>query len=171
MSAVIGLPQVSLNGLNLSEAEFRSLVSLRVQQRLMLSSLCELVFSGTAGSLPKAIQQGDKFHLSIGGTETFIGYVTALNYVYGAAGERELRIRAYDALHNLRLSQMVRAHIDVTLADIAREFSHDSDFSVNALDDSPLWSWVLQHNQTNFEFLRQAADESALVFFIVVDSL
>lgn len=164
MSAVVGLPQVQIRGLSFSEAEERSLVALRVQQKVMLPSLCELVFSGVAGVLPSNIAQGDKFSIRISESLLFEGKVTALQFVYGASGERELRIRAFDALHKLRLSQMVRAHVDVTVADIAREFSKD--FSVNALENSPSWSWILQHNQANFDFLRQAADEAGLLFYM-----
>lgn len=166
MRAVTGLPEINLNGLDLNLGEIRSLISVRIQQKIMLPSLCELTFSGIAGELPQFIRHGDSFSCQIEGNALFQGRVSAMQYVYGASGERELRIRAYDELQILQQSQLVRAHVDVTVADLAREFLRDTGLRLDVHDDSPLWKWLLQHSHSNYEFLCRAADQTGLVFFV-----
>ncbi len=166
MKTITGLPEVTLDGLNLNLAETRSLVSVRVQQSLMLPTLCEMTFSGVSGALPAKIAHNDYFSCRVEGDTLFSGRVSALQHIYGPSGERELRIRAYDELQILQQSQLVCAHVDVTVADLAREFLNDTNLRLDVHDDSPLWKWLLQHNSTNYEFLCYAAEQAGLVFYV-----
>jgi phage baseplate assembly protein gpV len=168
MRPITGLPQVNLQLSKVEPGALRSLIAVRVQQQLMLPSLCELVFADPPGILPETIEQGHPVRLSVQGNDDslFVGEVTALEYVYGPSGERELRVRAYDALYRLRKHQSVRTHVNVTAADLAREYTVDLGLGVQVDAAVPLWEWLLQHHQTDLEFLVQACEQAGVVFYL-----
>ncbi len=167
MSAIVGLPQVQLEIGGGYAVDPRSLIAVRVQQRLMLPSLCELTFSDPPGALPD-IQPGMGLRVSLNeySVPLFAGEVTAIEYIYGARGEQEIRVRGYDALVRLRRHQSIRSHIQVTAADLARQFSRDAGFDASIDADGPIWRWVLQHGQNDLDFLGQAAERAGLVFYV-----
>ena len=168
MRPITGLPQVDLHLSAVEPSALRSLIAVRVQQRLMLPSLCELVFADPPGILPETIEQDDPVRVTVqeSGNPLFVGEVTALEYVYGPSGERELRVRAYDALYRLRKHQSVRTHVNVTAADLAHEFTVDLGLGVEIDAGVPIWEWLLQHHQTDLEFLVQACERAGLVFYL-----
>jgi phage protein D len=88
----------------------------------------------------------------------FSGEVTAVEYVHCAGGPREVRVRGYDVLHRLRKRQPVKAHVQVSLRDIARELVADLGLSVEAATPGPLWRHLIQHGQTDLDFLAGLAE-------------
>ena len=168
MSAITGLPQVDLQVGGIGQGALRALVALRVQQQLMLPSLCELVFADPPGVLPESITPGDALRLSIqsSGDPLFAGEVTAVQHGYAPDGGRELRVRAYDLLYHARKHQSVRTHVNVSAADLAREFVGDLGLQVSVEGAPPIWGWLLQHHQSDLEFLVQACERAGLVFYV-----
>ncbi len=140
------------------------LTSVLVQQRLSLPSLCELVMSDLLSSLVPArqFQPGQALTVYVEGmlTPLFSGQITAVERVYRANNQRETLVRAYDALHALRKRQSVRAHVELTLADLARELMSDLGVSIDAHDSTPLWSFLIQHRQSDFDLLLDLAERS-----------
>jgi phage baseplate assembly protein V len=163
MSRVRGLPTLTLElgGTALSPAELRSLRSVRVQQRLSLPTLCELIFVDPRGTLASpGVAPGTALRVSTAAQAEplFIGEVTAVEYAHVMGGPREVRVRGYDLLHRLRKRQPVRAHVQVTLADVARELVADLGLSVEASTPGPLWRQLMQHGQSDLDFLAELAD-------------
>jgi uncharacterized protein involved in type VI secretion and phage assembly len=153
----------------------RALGQMRVQQRLSLPTLCELAFYDPPGPLTAASKLGRGTGLRVSLDEwqqpLFTGEVTAVQYAYGPSGEREIRIRAYDRLHRLRKRGEPRAHVQVTLKELAQEMMTDLGIAVRASESGPLWTRVIQHRQTDFELLNELADRCGLYLTLREDVL
>ncbi|MFP2934045.1 hypothetical protein ACLESO_54750, partial [Pyxidicoccus sp. 3LG] len=176
MSRMRGLPELRIDagGTLLPAADLRSLSSVRVQQRLAVPAQCELTFTDPRGTLATAgIPPGTSLRIGAGaGTEDlFSGEVTAVEYVHATGGMREVRVRAYDVLHRLRKRQPVRAHVQVTLEDLAREMASELGLSVQAAAPGPLWRHLIQHGQTDLDFLVEYADRCGLYPVLHGDTL
>ena len=168
MSRVRGLPLVTLEaeGITLPDEAVRALGAVRVQQRLSLPTLCELAFFDPPGSLAavERLSPGVSLRVSLPAHRTplFTGQVTAVEHVYGPANEREIRVRAYDVLHRLRKRWPVRAHVDTSVLDLAREVAIDLGVSVQAADSGPLWPRIIQYQQSDLDLLCEMAARSGL---------
>jgi phage protein D/phage baseplate assembly protein gpV len=177
MSQVFGLPQVTVevDGMALPAATIKTLAEVRVQQRLSMPTLCELTFSDPPGPLDGAaqIQPGAALRVTVPRQTVplFVGQITAIEHVHGPAHEQELRIRGYDLLHRLRKQQLVRAHVQVTLRDLAQDMVTDFGLAVVSVDDGPLWQRVIQHRQSNLELLVALAERCGLYLTIRDDAL
>ena len=168
MSPITALPQATLtaDGAPLPAEALAPLSSVRVQQRLSLPTLCELVFSDPPGPLDIAAQLplGAQLRVGIAGypDALFVGEVTAVEYLYGAGRGNEVHIRAYDRLHRLRKRQAVRAHVQVNVRDLARDLAGDLGLSVEAADAGPVWPRLIQHRQSDLELLTEVAEQCGL---------
>jgi phage baseplate assembly protein V len=163
MRGVRGLPElrVEVDGAPLGPEVLRHLGAVRVQQRLSLPALCELTFQDPQGPLAaRGLPPGSTLRVSVAArTEPlFAGEVTAVEYVHGADGTRQVRVRGYDVLHRLRKRQPVRAHVQVSLRDIARELVSDVGLTVEAAEPGPLWRHLLQHGQSDLELLGELTE-------------
>ncbi len=72
------------------------------------------------------------------------------------------RVRAYDLLHRLRKNGSVRAHTQVSLADLARELASPHGLSVQTGEDTPLLQYIIQHRQSDLEMLQELAERHGL---------
>ncbi len=168
MSGVQSLAEVLVeaNGLALSTAELQTLEEVRVQQRLSLSTLCELTFVGAADSLLgiARLVPGASLRVQVQGQPEplFVGQVTAVEQNYGPARALEIRVRGYDALHQLRKRQAVRAHVQVNARDLAQELVADLGLTVQAAEAGPLWARLIQHRQSDLELLQEVAERCGL---------
>ncbi|MDQ5824435.1 MAG: phage baseplate assembly protein V [Chloroflexota bacterium] len=174
---VLALPQVVVerDGSSLSPADLHALTEVRVQQRLSLPTLCELTFRDPPGplSVAQGLSPGTTLRVSVQDHRLplFEGEITAVEHVYGPANWREIRVRGYDMLHRLRKQQEVRAHVQVTVEDLARELTADIGLSVQAEEPGPLWQLLIQHNQSNFELLQEVAARCGLYMTVRQDTL
>ena len=170
------LPQLTIefDGVPLAPENLRTLWETRVQEKLSRPTLCEMTFlepTETFSARPPAL--GASWRVSIGGTAEplFVGEVTALEYFYESSSGRGLRVRGYDALHRLRKLQPIRAHVQVTLADVAREMCEELGLVIEASADSPLWQRIIQSRQTDFELLSELAERCGIYFTIRQNTL
>lgn len=166
--------EVEVDGLALSPEDASTLATVRVQQRLSLPTLCELVFLDPGGDLADAsLQPGPSLRVAVPGESEplFIGDVTAVEYAYGSSQGLEVRIRGYDALHRLRKRQPLRAHVQVTLEDLAGELAADVGLSVDASESGPVLQNLIQYRQSDFELLAEVAGRCGLHFTARNDTL
>ena len=176
MSRLRGLPELRIEagGTPLSVADLRSLSSVRVRQRLAVPAQVELTFTDPRGPLASsAIPPGTSLRVGAGAAteDLFTGEVTAVEYVHATGGAREVRVRGYDVLHRLRKRQPVRAHVQVTLEDLARELASGLGVSVQAAEPGPLWRHLIQHGQSDLDFLVERADRCGLYPVLHGDTL
>jgi phage protein D/phage baseplate assembly protein gpV len=171
------LPQiiVEVDGAPLEPQDARALAEVRVQQQLSVPSQCELAFRDPAGPLAAGsrLVPGAQLRVLVHGESEplFAGEVTAVEYVYGPAHERETRVRGYDLLHRLRKRQSVHAHVQVTLRDLAQEMVADLGLSVQAPESGPQWQRLIQHRQSDLELLVELAERCGLYLALRGDRL
>src|SRR5579859_5053795 len=170
-------PEVTLeaNGIPLPPALLQSLSRVYVAQRLSQPSQCELTFSEAAQTLSIDMQlaPGTDLRVTAGGITNvlFSGQVTSVEYVYGPSNQRDIRIRAYDKLHSLRKRQNIRTFAQVTLASLARELTADLSITVDAVEAGPIYQWLIQHRQSDWDMLRELAERCGLYLTLREDTL
>jgi uncharacterized protein involved in type VI secretion and phage assembly len=166
---------VAIDQQPLSVEEMRTLCAVRVQQRLSLPTLCELTFIEPTVPLRMAeiIPAGSRIDVSVPGFEEplFSGQVTAIEHIYEASHGREVRVRGYDVLHRLRKRQPVRAHVEMSFADLVGEIVSDLNISVEAEIAGPVWQRLVQFRQSDFELIAELAERCGLFFTLRGDKL
>jgi uncharacterized protein involved in type VI secretion and phage assembly len=177
MSQVIGLPQVTVevDGAPLPASAVKALAEVRVQQRFSVPALCELAFTDPPGPLDAAaqIRPGASLRVSVPRQTVplFAGQITAIEHVHGPAHEQEVRVRGYDVLHRLRKQQLVRAHVQVSLRDVAQDMVTDLGLGVVSATDGPFWPRIIQHRESNLELLVALAERCGLYLIVRDDAL
>lgn len=135
MRQVQGLPEliITLAGRRLTTAEVARVVSVRVHSALARPTQC-LIAWATDASVGLDPATGDALRVEIGGHREplFVGEVTVVEYSLRADTGRQVRVRAYDALHRLRKRQFTRLHPDADLHDLAATLSAGSGLTVDA---------------------------------------
>ena len=137
MRQVQGLPEliITLAGRRLSTGEVARVVSIRVHSALAQPAQCLITWATDErpGVDPST---GDALRVEIGGHREplFTGEVTVVEYSLRADSGRQVRLRAYDALHRLRKRQFHRLHPDATLADLAGTLSAGCGLAVDGPD-------------------------------------
>ncbi len=173
----ITLPEltVEVDGAPLAAEQLAGLATVRVHQQLSLPTLCELVFSQPPGPLEAAARLTPGVLLRLRVTEQsaplFVGQVTALQQVYHPGAARSVRVRAYDALHALRKRQSVRTHVRLTPHALAQELVGDLGLGVDSADSGPSFPYLIQHSQTDFDFLSEHLERAGLYFSLRDDTL
>jgi len=87
----------------------------------------------------------------------FKGEVTALEPIFKPSGQVSLLIRCYDQTHRLHLGKRTRTFLEKTDGDIAKDVAGDSGLTPDVDATTTKNPYVLQHNQTNMEFLLERA--------------
>ena len=166
MKALAALPrlEIELSGRPLAPALSAALGEARVRRDLARPAQVELVFFLAAGESPPLPKAGEPLELRIHDhrRSLFAGEVTAVQIRYGGDGELELRVRGYDLLHRLRKRRPMRAHVESTVADLAREMVSDLGLKVVAAEPGPLEQRLLQHRSNDFELLTEQAARHGL---------
>ncbi|HKQ77855.1 MAG TPA: phage baseplate assembly protein V [Blastocatellia bacterium] len=159
---------VEIGGRPIAQIAAQALGAVHVQQRLSAPAQCELVFFDPLENFDNAspMRPGEALRVVVKDQEPelFSGEVTAIEYGYEPGAGRQVRVRAYDPLHRLRKRQPVRAHVQVTFADLAREIAGNLGLRVEAAEDSPVWKRVIQHRQSDLDLLIEIAERSGLHF-------
>jgi len=165
--------KVEIEGRQIAQSGAQALGEIHVRQRLSAPAQCELVFFDPPEGFDNApvMTPGAPLRIVVSEQELFSGQVTAIDYVYGPEAGRELRVRAYDPLIRLRKRQPARAHVRVTLAELAREMVVDLGLRVEAATDSPKWKRVIQHRQSDLDLLVEIAERCGLSFAVRGSSL
>jgi phage protein D len=90
-------------------------------------------------------------------TPVFAGEITACEVEIAMTGDMHLRIRAYDRAHRLHRGRFTRAFLQMSDSDIANKIGQELGFQVDAESTKEVHEYILQANQTNWDFLRQRA--------------
>ncbi len=169
MSLVASLPHLILevNGENLPEESLSRLGEVRVHQRLSMPTQCELKFLYPTENFSEdnfLFEIGTRLNLVIQEppNQLFSGQVTAVKYLYDPVHGYELRIRAYDQLHQLRKRQPVRTHVQLTLSELVQELVQDLGLTVQSTESGPLWPRLIQYNQSDFDLILEVAERCGL---------
>jgi len=106
-------------------------------------------------------------------TKLLIGEVTALEPDYPVGSAPTLTVRGYDRAHRLHRGKKTRTFLQMTDSDLASRIAQESGLRTDVASTSEVHEYVIQSNQTDFEFLDERArrigfdlyvDDRTLVF-------
>jgi uncharacterized protein len=90
-------------------------------------------------------------------TSLINGEITALEPEFVASRLPVLKVRGYDRRHRLQRGRKTRTFLEKKDSDIASQIGGEAGLSVQATDSATSLDYVLQANQTDWEFLRERA--------------
>jgi phage protein D len=95
----------------------------------------------------------------------FDGEITELEPVYQSGGAK-LTVRALDRLHRLTHGHVVRSYVNVTDGDVIEKIAKEVGLETKLGETREVHPYLLQHNQTNLEFLRERAANLGYMLFV-----
>lgn len=168
---------VLVNGSNLPKQAYADLLEITVQDDIEAPSMFTLRLA-TRDENTLEISWADHSLFGLGGTvEIRLGYVDSLDAVIigeitgmeleMASGEVPiLVVRGYDRRHRLLRGGNTRTFVKMKDSDIAAQVGREAGLSVSASDTKVKHDYVVQHGQSDLEFLTQRA--AAIGYEVVV---
>lgn len=150
---------LKIDGAELTAEFAASLSEAVLRQGLGASTALELVFADP--DLLNRIVPGLTVEASLNGRPIFAGHITILCEEVGSAG-RFVRIVARDAMIRLARRQTLRALADVSAVDVAALLAADIGLESLSFENAPKRTLVLQHEQTDLDFLADLAGRAGL---------
>ncbi|CDY75454.1 FIG01122965: hypothetical protein [Caballeronia glathei] len=100
-------------------------------------------------------------------TTVFSGEITGLEPAFPEATPPTLTVRGYDRRHRLMRERKTRSFTDVKDSDIASQLAATAGLTPQTEDSRVTLPYVLQHNQTDLEFLLARARRIGYEVFVV----
>jgi phage protein D len=159
---------IAINGTPLSRATAAHVVSVTVDDDLGLPAMFSFDLAGSDDQKSNAIwPDADQF--SIGGVvelklgylekmdTVFVGEITALEPEFGLDHLPNLTVRGYDRLHRLQRGRKTRTFTQQKDSDAAAKIAREAGLTPDVTDTKVTHEYLVQANQTDFEFLSQRA--------------
>jgi len=174
---------VSVNGTPLAELSLDCVMELAVDQSVSLPSMFTIVLVSLdpASQLPTWANDstmfaiGDAVEIKMGYRNALVsmiqGEITSLEPEFSAANPPRLRVRGYDRRHRLQRGRKTRSFLKQSDSDIASAIGSDAGLTVNATATNVTHDYVLQANQTNWEFLCERASRIRYEVFVMDKTL
>ena len=96
----------------------------------------------------------------------FHGEIASLELDLAGHGVPTLLVRAYDKSHRLHRGRASRTFVQTTDADIVQKVGTEAGFTVHADPSPQVHDWVMQTNQTNWEFLTDRAARNGFRLYV-----
>jgi phage baseplate assembly protein gpV/phage protein D len=157
--------RISIGGATPDVKLARCAASAFVRQTLNAPSLAEVVFAEPPSVRDLKIGTGLTFGLDANIT-LFDGEITTIEHQRDGSEGHVVRVRAYDRLHRLRKKQRARVLKDVTASDIAGELAGALGLEHEAAEPGPSRRFAVQTEQSDFEFLLEAASGAGLHVYL-----
>jgi phage protein D len=84
-----------------------------------------------------------------------IGEITSLEPEFCAGTPPTVTVRGYDRRHRLMRGRKTRSFTGVKDSDVASQIANDAGLTPNVVDTKVTLDYILQHNQTDLEFLQE----------------
>lgn len=155
---------VKLDGAAIEQADEQYLQLIKVDLRRQAPASVEIQFNNKAGDYGK----GDKFSpgkavdVQLGYTtrepkSVFHGEIIGTMIKVAENGPRVFTLRAFDLLHKLTRGRKTRTFLQQKFSDIVGQVSQEGGLTADAEDTQFQRDYVIQHNQTDLDFLRGIA--------------
>ena len=72
-------------------------------------------------------------------------------------------IRCFDRAHRLHRGRYCRSFVQISDSDIVSKVGAEAGYTVDADSTSEVYDWILQDNQTNWEFLLECARRAGVM--------
>lgn len=152
--------QVNIQGNRLSEA-----IAVSIYEDVTAPDMFEIALASWNDQerewVHSGLELGDEVEILMGYRNStkklIVGEVTGLEPEFARGEVPQLIIRGYDYSHRLLRGSKTRTFIQKKDSDIAREIARAYGFDGKVKDTEIKLDYVLQHNQTDWEFLRDRA--------------
>ena len=101
-----------------------------------------------------------------GNSTLFEGEITGVELDLAAHGVPTIVVRCFDKSHRLHRGRYSRSFQQMTDSDIVKKVGGEAGFTVEADSTSEVHDWVMQNNQTNWEFLQERAARNGFRLFV-----
>ena len=181
---------VKIGGSPLSEAELTDVLEVLVNTDLHLPGMFTIVLQDFPADLTGKPAYVDLAKFDIGkeveismapvellpdeeaGTVVLIkGEITALEPLFESGAGIRFAIRGYDKAHRLHRGQKTRSFLKVTDSDVVKKVAQAAGLTVVADTTSEQHNYVLQYNQTDWDFLRARAERTGYQLYVAEGKL
>lgn len=156
--------KVKIDGSELPESDNLNLQLITVDLRRQAPASCEIQFNNQEGTYDERedLGPGVTVRVELGYTNAptevvFEGEITGTRLRVAENGPRTFSIRAHDALHRMTRGRKTRTFLDQKFSDIFNTVAGDSGLSPDVDDTQFVREYVIQHNQTDLDFVRGVA--------------
>ncbi len=174
--------EIWIGGKELPPEARADLISVRVEEALDTTGMFEFTLScwDVASTSVKWIddslfEQGNPVDIRIGYRDElesiFVGEVTGLEPQFASQQASILIVRGYDRRHRMMGKRRSRTFQNMKDSDIAAQIAGDWSLKPEVTDTRVRLEYVLQHNQTDFEFLQARAHRIGFESFVSGDRL
>jgi phage protein D len=178
----IGLPalRISTNGAVLPDEAQNDLLAVRVHEDVGALSMFALQLNnwddaqrGVKWVDQPLFREGNEVKIQMGyegagGLVTvMVGEITGLEPEFSVDEPFTLTVRGYDRRHRLSRGHKTRSFVKMKDSDIARRLASEGGLRPQVVDTKVQLEYVLQHNQTDLEFLHERARR--IGYEVVVD--
>ncbi len=163
---------ILFDGENAPDEVLRGLLRATVEQALHLPSLCTLRIQDDDLSLvdSEAVNIGRTLVVEMSSgrelVRVFEGEIVGLELEPTAAGTLTLVVRGYDRSHRLHRGRRTQSYQQVTDSDLATRIAREVGLTPDVEATSEVYEYVLQHNRTAYEFLRERAERIGFAFWV-----
>lgn len=156
---------LKLNGQQASPEMMRDMLDCTVENSLHLPDVCTIRFydAGFKWLDSKDLAEGVGVEVSGGQegsqqlTTLFQGEITALEMDLAGHGVPLLMVRCYDKSHRMHRGRKSRTFVQMKDSDIAQKLAQEDGFTIHSDPTADVHDWLMQNNQTNWEFLSERA--------------
>ena len=159
---------VEINGAPVSDAVLRYVEDVVVDESVELPSMFSFSMTSSDAQQQDApwiddalFSVGNVVEIKMGEANNLasmiIGEITALQPEFSASRLPLLRVEGYDRRHRLQRGRKTRTFLQKKDSDIATQIGSEAGLSVTAKDSGTTLDYVLQANQTDWEFLCERA--------------
>jgi len=162
--AMIAHFAIKVDGTNAAERVYSDLLEIVVESTLNMPDMATIKihdaeFHWIDDSL---FTEGKKIEIEASNQEgqlesIFKGEIVGIEMDLSAIGTPSVTVRCFDKSHRLHRGRKARSFLNVTDSDLAKKLAEEAGLKVSADATSAVHDWVLQNNQTNWEFLVERA--------------
>lgn len=185
-TSLISVFEIKVNSVRLPVGQLSKVQDVRVEQNRYLPDQCTITFrdtgTGEDASDPLVFGLADNTTFmpighdievlmgkDINDTQTvFKGEIIAQDLDSGSEYDHAptLTVRCFDRAHRLQRGRFTRSFTNMTDSDIASQLAADAGLAASTDSTSEVYPFVLQNNQTNFEFLRERAGRIGFELYV-----
>ncbi|MBU0550899.1 hypothetical protein KKF91_13925 [Myxococcota bacterium] len=156
---------IFINGAELGVDEQQDLQKIVVDLHRQAPASVEMQFDNQQGTYDghDKLSPGAAVKIQLGYTKdsskttVFEGEVIGSQMRIADNGPRILTVRAFDYLHRLTRGRKTKTFTDVKFSDVVQSISAERGLTANCDDTQFLREYIIQHNQTDLDFLRGIA--------------
>lgn len=156
--------KIKLDGKELPQEDDLYLQQIVIDLRRQAPASCEVQFNNHGGNYDdrEDLGPGTVLQILLGYTTktpevVFEGEIIGTRTRTQENGAKLFIVRAYDGLHKLTRGRKTRTFLDQKFSEITSQVAGDWSLSPDAEDTRFVREYVIQHNQTDFEFVRGIA--------------